>query len=48
MSTPISPCTCGHSPEEHGNDPQFPGSTACSVEGCDCIAYESDGSEDEP
>jgi hypothetical protein len=34
-------CTCGHSVEEHGNDPEFPGSTACDE--CDCIAYESDG-----
>src|SRR4051794_23428056 len=22
-------CTCGHSVEEHGHDPQYPGSTAC-------------------
>jgi hypothetical protein len=34
-------CTCGHAVEEHGNDPEFPGSTGCSE--CDCIAYESDG-----
>jgi hypothetical protein len=37
-------CTCGHAVEEHGNDPEFPGSTACDEcpEG-ECIAYESDG-----
>ena len=36
------PCTCGHAPEEHGHDTAHPGSTACTVEGCDCIAYEAD------
>jgi hypothetical protein len=36
-------CTCGHAAEEHGNDKKFPGSTACSVPGCPCIAYEADG-----
>lgn len=38
-------CQCGHAVEEHGNDPEFPGSSACGecAEG-DCIAYEpSDG-----
>lgn len=33
-------CVCGHSIEEHGNDPEFLGSTACTE--CDCIAYEAD------
>jgi hypothetical protein len=32
-------CTCGHSIEEHGHDPEYPGSTSCSE--CDCIAYEA-------
>lgn len=32
-------CTCGHALEEHGGDPQYPGSTSCTE--CDCIAYES-------
>jgi len=31
-------CTCGHSPEEHGHDPRYPGSTSCTE--CDCVAYE--------
>lgn len=37
-------CVCGCSVEEHGNDPEFPGSTAWGEcpEG-DCIAYEPDG-----
>lgn len=39
------PCACGHAPEEHGGDPRYPGSTACSE--CDCIAYESDGPADD-
>lgn len=42
----IDTCECGHALEEHGMDPKYPGSTACSVEGCDCIAYE-EGPEDE-
>lgn len=25
-------CVCGHSEEEHGNDPEYPGSTACDAE----------------
>jgi hypothetical protein len=36
------PCTCGDSTEEHGRDSAHPGSTACTVEGCGCIAYEAD------
>lgn len=37
-------CVCGHSKSnEHGNDPKYPGSTACNVEDCDCVAYEWDG-----
>lgn len=39
-------CVCGHSPEEHGRHPEYPGSTACrasfGAEGCDCPAYEAD------
>jgi len=35
------PCTCGCAPEEHGRDPEYPGSTSCTS--CeDCIAYEAD------
>jgi hypothetical protein len=43
-------CTCGHAPEEHGHDPKYPGSTACSAEDCECIGYEDSGDaeEDEP
>lgn len=40
-------CQCGHAPEEHGGDPNYPGSTACQVEGCDCIAYEAAAEEEE-
>lgn len=43
----INPCTCGHSPEEHGGDAEHPGSTACTVAGCDCIAYDEEPDEDE-
>jgi hypothetical protein len=35
------PCVCGGSPEEHGRDPKYPGSTGCTH--CtDCVAYEAD------
>lgn len=33
-------CTCGHTLEEHGNDPDYASSTACTE--CACIAYEED------
>lgn len=35
-------CMCGHSEEEHGHDPDYPRSSACTVEGCDCVAYDPD------
>jgi len=35
-------CTCGHSEEEHGHDPEYPGSTSCTETDCDCISFESD------
>lgn len=37
-------CTCGHSEEEHGHDPKYPGSTACTE--CECIAYDEEGESD--
>lgn len=38
--TGTDPCVCGHAPEEHGHDPDYPGSTSCRV--CTtCIAYEA-------
>lgn len=40
MMSDTSPCMCGHAVEEHGHDPQYPGSTACTQ--CECIAYEAD------
>lgn len=46
MPNDTTPCTCGHVRDEHGGDPNYPGSTACSVEGCHCIAYEA-GEDDE-
>lgn len=38
----VDPCTCGDSPEEHGRDPRYPGSTRCNVTECGCVAYEAD------
>ncbi len=38
--TGTEPCTCGHAPEEHGHDPEYPGSTSCT-ECDDCITYEA-------
>lgn len=37
-------CTCGDVLDEHGGDPNFPGSTSCNVEGCGCVAFEADES----
>lgn len=37
-------CTCGHAIEEHGRDPEYPASTACSR--CDCIAYDAQPDDD--
>jgi hypothetical protein len=45
----IMTCVCGHSEEEHGHDPEYPGSTSCSgvVDGgndkdepCGCLVFE--------
>ena len=33
-------CTCGDVRDEHGHDPDYPGSTACTRESCDCLAFE--------
>lgn len=33
-------CTCGDMKDEHGGDPEFPGSTACNIDTCDCVAFE--------
>lgn len=40
-------CTCGHVADEHGGDPEFPGSTKCNVEYCDCCCFELDEEEEE-
>lgn len=37
-----SVCHCGHVFDEHGHDPEFPGSNACNVEGCHCLDFEWD------
>ena len=41
MSECGRPCECGHSPEEHGHDIEHPGSTACTEDGCPCIAFDA-------
>jgi hypothetical protein len=38
-------CACGHVKDEHGQDKDFPGSMACNVDDCDCIAYEHEPEE---
>jgi hypothetical protein len=45
--TDMRTCTCGHAPEEHGDDPKYAGSTACAADGCGCISYEADGNDEE-
>lgn len=39
-------CTCGHDEDEHGGDPEFPGSSRCNNGDCDCVCFESDGEEE--
>lgn len=39
-------CMCGHAEEEHGADPDYPGSTACTVEDCECVAYDADENDE--
>jgi hypothetical protein len=39
-------CTCGDDEDDHGNDDEYPGSTACNVDDCECIAFEA-GEEDD-
>lgn len=45
MATGTEACTCGHSPEAHGQDPAYPLATECSE--CSCITYECDRDHDE-
>lgn len=33
-------CNCGCAEDDHGHDPEYPGSTACRNCGDDCIAYD--------
>ncbi|HXU23042.1 MAG TPA: hypothetical protein VN697_03320 [Tepidiformaceae bacterium] len=40
-------CVCGDVRDEHGGDPNYPGSTSCSCDGCDCLAFEMDHPEDD-
>jgi hypothetical protein len=40
-------CFCGHVEDEHGGDPKYPGSTACTVEGCYCIGFDHDDEVEE-
>ena len=39
-------CHCGHVVDEHGGDPDYPGSTACNIEDCECIAFEENPDAD--
>ena len=42
-------CHCGHLEEdEHGGDEEFPGSTACNIEECECICFDWDGEPFDP
>ena len=41
----VPTCSCGHVDDEHGQDPKYPGSSSCTIEGCECICFELD---DEP
>jgi hypothetical protein len=40
-------CTCGDDEDEHGQDPVFPGFTACNADDCACDFFEWEGSVSE-
>ena len=40
-------CVCGHTEDEHGGDPQYPGSSKCNVDDCECVCFEADEDEDD-
>lgn len=40
MSEDDEVCHCTHKSAEHGLEPNYPGATACSVDGCYCISFE--------
>ncbi len=42
----MAACTCGHDEEEHGGDPEYPGSSACTIDACDCVCFEADEESD--
>jgi hypothetical protein len=35
-------CLCGHVEDEHGGDPDCPGSSKCNADGCECDLFEED------
>ncbi len=43
----IEVCHCGHVDEEHGGNDEFPGSTECGADDCDCVCFEWDGTKEE-
>lgn len=38
-------CTCGHIRDEHGGGEEYPGSSACNVDECDCVCFEYNDEE---
>ena len=44
----MSTCVCGDVEDEHGGDPEYPGSTACNVEDCECVAFEESEDQGDP
>lgn len=48
----LDECHCGHIRDEHyapivAPHPEYPGSTACAIEGCPCDIYETAESYEE-
>lgn len=41
MSEYSDTCACDHVRDEHGGDPDYPGSTACAIDGCDCVCFDA-------
>ena len=40
-------CMCGHVEDEHGHDPDYPGSSSCTIKGCECVAFDPDVIDDD-
>lgn len=40
-------CACGHGAIDHGGNDEFPGSSACNVDDCECVCFDGAGDDDD-